>query len=72
MQRYRNLSGNSGVYAFEIGADYILVKFSGTDRIYRYSYLKAGVSHVEQMKRLAVAGHGLNSYIDRNVKLLYD
>lgn len=72
MERYRNSSGNSGVSAYEIGPDYILIKFSGNSRIYRYSYQKAGQHHVETMKRLAQRGSGLNSYVNRYVKNLYD
>jgi hypothetical protein len=72
MERYRNAGGDSGVYAYEIGADYIAVMFSGTSRTYTYSYRKAGSSHVEQMKVLALRGSGLNSYINKYVKHLYD
>jgi len=72
MERYRNSGGGSGVSAYEIGSDYILVKFSGTARTYRYSYRKAGQNHVENLKRLAQSGSGLNSYININVKNLYD
>lgn len=72
MERYRNSGGDSGVSSYEIGADYIRVKFSGSFRTYRYSYRKAGQQHVETMKRLARGGSGLNSYINRFVKNLYD
>lgn len=72
MERYRNSGGDSGVSAYEIGSDYITVKFSGTARIYRYSYRKAGLNHVETMKQLAQSGSGLNSYINKHVKNLYD
>lgn len=72
MERYRNSGGDSGVSAYEIGSDYILVKFSGTARKYRYSYRKAGQNHVENLKRLAESGSGLNSYINIHVKNLYD
>lgn len=72
MERYRNSGGDSGVSAYEIGPDYIKVKFSGTSRTYTYSYRRAGSSHVEQMKVLALRGNGLNSYINRYVKHLYD
>lgn len=72
MERYRNRAGDSGVSAYEIGNDYIKVKFSSSFRIYTYSYRKAGSSHVENMKRLAQSGSGLNSYINRYVKHLYD
>lgn len=72
MERYKNRGGDSGVSAYEIGADYITVKFSGTFRIYTYSYRKAGSVHVEKMKMLAQSGRGLNSYINKYVKNLYD
>ncbi|MFD2825877.1 hypothetical protein ACFSYG_05295 [Leeuwenhoekiella polynyae] len=72
MKRYRNLGGDSNVSEFEIGADHIVVKFSGTIRTYRYSYSRAGQNHVEAMKKLAQNGRGLNSYINRYVKFKYD
>jgi hypothetical protein len=72
MERYRNSGGDSGVSSYEIGSDYIIVKFTGTFRTYRYSYRKAGHNHVENMKRLAKSGSGLNSYINRYTKKLYD
>lgn len=72
MQRYLNLSGKSGVTHYEIGADYILVKFRGDEPPYRYSYARAGKKHVERMKALAVAGRGLGTYISQNVHELYD
>lgn len=72
MERYRNKGGDSGVYAFEIGENYIKVKFNGTTRTYTYSYRKAGARHVDNMKSLAILGSGLNSYINKYVKKLYD
>ena len=72
MQLYRNLSGQSGVHSYEIGADFIAVVFKGTFKEYRYSYAKASVHHVEQMKILAQRGKGLNTYITRHVRKLYD
>ena len=32
MQRYKNLSGESGVLAYEIGARSITIRFTGGDR----------------------------------------
>jgi len=72
MTRYANLGGNSNVYSYEIGDSYIRVKFNGTTRIYSYSYSKTGRHHVDRMKGLAGSGQGLNSYIMRNVKQLFD
>jgi len=73
MERYKNLSGTSGVTGYEIGADYIRVAFSETSKIYSYSYNgKAGKAHVDNMKRYAVSGSGLNAYINKYAKKLYD
>ena len=72
MERYRNATGTSGVYAYEINHYNIHVQFVGNNRIYTYSYGRAGSNHVENMKRLALQGSGLNTYINNNVKFLYD
>lgn len=71
MERYRNTSGNSGVYSYEIGNEYIIVQFS-SGQTYRYSYNKAGNYNVEKMKSLARIGSGLNSFINAHVKFKYD
>jgi len=70
MESYKNLNGNSGVFAYEIFSDSIAVIFKGGKR-YLWSNASAGSTNVEQMKRLAVAGAGLNSFIMRNVRLQY-
>lgn len=73
MERYKNSGGNSGVSAYEIGSDYILVLFKGNSKPYRYSYTGgAGSHHVENLKRLARSGSGLNAYIIKHVKDKYD
>lgn len=72
MERYRNSSGNSGVYGIETANDYIRVQFS-SGQTYRYSYNgKAGTNHVENMKSLARSGSGLNTYIRNKTYDLYD
>lgn len=71
MTIYQNHGGNSNVYAFQIGADYIDVQFNG-GRAYRYSYYSAGKEKVEYMKKLAVEGQGLNSYIMRHARNDYE
>lgn len=73
MERYRNSGGNSGIEVYEIGEDYVAVRFNGNSRVYSYSYSGgAGEHHVENMKELAINGSGLNSYIMRHVRNLYD
>lgn len=71
MERYRNVAGNTGVEAYEIGPDYILVKFDDGG-LYRYSYASAGREVVERMKGLAKAGQGLNTFIRTEVGKLYE
>jgi hypothetical protein len=70
MERYRNLGGDSGVSAYEIGADYIKVEFT-SGSLYLYNYGSAGIQHIERMKELAIAGEGLNSFINRYVRKAY-
>ncbi len=71
MTLYKNWGGNSNIYAFSIGTDYIDVQFNG-GKVYRYSYCSAGKAKVDQMKRLAMQGQGLNSYIMRNARDDYE
>ena len=72
METYQNVNGNSGIAGYEIGDTYIQVEFADTESVYRYSYKSAGRENVEEMKHLAVQGHGLNSFINRRVKYLYE
>lgn len=72
MTSYKNVSGKSGVDAYEIHEGHIDVRFSAEIyRTYRYDHAVTGRGHVEEMKRLATAGIGLNSYINGNVKYQY-
>jgi hypothetical protein len=71
VQPYLNRSGDSGVVAYDVGPDYIRVRFRGGGT-YQYSYASAGQHHVEQMKTLATAGRGLSTYISQHVRRLYD
>lgn len=67
MKRYRNLEGHSGVLAYDIRDTAIAVKFVGGD-VYDYTYARPGRAHVEEMKRLALAGRGLSTYISQHVR----
>jgi hypothetical protein len=70
MQHYRDIDGDSGISAYETGDDFIRVQFK-TGSVYLYTYASAGSHHIEQMKRLAASGDGLNAYINTHVKKLY-
>ena len=69
---YKNLDGNSQITSYEIGPNYIKLKFQGKFRVYFYTYKKAGVSHVERMKELAEEGRGLGSYVNKYMSDLYE
>lgn len=66
-QRYKNLGGNSNVSKYEISSDSIIVEFNDGSQ-YLYNYRNPGHIHVEHMKKLAMAGQGLNSYISTTVR----
>lgn len=70
MKRYKNLSGDSGVLAYETGEDYIKVKFRDGD-VYLYNYIVTGRDKVERMKDLAEEGRGLSTFISRYVRERY-
>ncbi|MDR3113176.1 MAG: hypothetical protein LBU09_02245 [Endomicrobium sp.] len=69
---YKNKSGSSGITDYWLGRDYITVKFASSPRRYKYSYKSAGKENVKTMQKLAKAGRGLNSYINRHAKSLYE
>jgi hypothetical protein len=70
VQRYRNVHGQSGITAYDMGPDYIRVTFThgGT---YAYDYATTGQFHVERMKVLAASGQGLATFISKVVKGTY-
>lgn len=70
MQRYSDIDRDSGVVQYESGNDYIKVKFSD-GAVYLYNYASAGSHHIENMKRLAAKGDGLNAYINKHVSNRY-
>ena len=71
MKKYLNLSGKSGVTEYEIGDDYVKVCFGG-GVVYKYSVKSAGQSEVDELKSLAIKGLGLNTFINKYVKYLYE
>jgi hypothetical protein len=58
LEKCANVCGESGVSLYEIGSDYIKVRFS-SGSTYQYNNSKAGESHIENMKKLAFDGFGL-------------
>ena len=70
MEKYKNLSGNSGVAAYKIARDSITVEFED-GRTYLYTNQSAGAANITQMKLLAKAGQGLSTFIVNNVREKY-
>lgn len=70
MPRYKNLNGNSRISAFETGDNFIKVQFTD-GAVYLYDTDSAGARNIEEMKRLAEKGSGLNSFIDVHVRKKY-
>jgi hypothetical protein len=70
MERYKNLSGDSGVVAYEIRDNGIIVEFVSGE-CYLYDERIPGTRTVEQMKALAQKGKGLSTYISRHVRKNY-
>jgi hypothetical protein len=68
---YRNRDGHSGVSAYQLLDDGIIVRFV-EDGTYRYGPERPGRYHVGQMKSLAMAGRGLATYINRYVRDKYE
>ena len=65
MERYRNLSGDSGVEAYEIGDDFVKVRFR-PGVVYWYTKASVGAKHLVLLKRLAQRGQGLSTYISQH------
>lgn len=64
MQFYENRSRKSPVIAYEFANDSITIKFNDGS-VYLYTYDSAGNANVEQMKKYALIGHGLNGFLTR-------
>lgn len=71
MLKYANLSGISGVTAYEFTAGGIKVTFQDGST-YLYTERSAGRHNITVMIECARAGRGLNSYINMNVRKLYE
>jgi hypothetical protein len=70
MDRYKNLSGESGVERYQLGEGSILVQFSNGS-LYEYTNASAGGDAIATMHRLAVVGRGLSSFISTSVREKY-
>jgi hypothetical protein len=70
MKPYGNLSGNSGIRAYQTGPDFIRIKFEDNS-IYLYTNESTGAENIARMKKLASNGQGLCTFISTYVKNSY-
>ena len=70
MTKYKNLSTNSGVSEYEIQDEGIIVRFK-TGSTYLYTYGSTKQNNIETMKKLAISGKGLSSFISKVIKKSY-
>lgn len=65
--QYKNLSGASKVARYEIMKDAVAIRFADSS-VYIYTNQSAAPENIAKMKELALAGKGLGTFIDANVK----
>ena len=75
MHKYHS-DHQSGVLAYSIGERDIKILFppdkDGQPFVYTYSYVNPGKKHVEEMKKLAVKGSDLATYINQHIRENYE
>jgi hypothetical protein len=71
MQRYADHSGRSGIIAFEVGEDYLDVRFISGE-VHHYTTRRPGARDLVHMKDLALRGEGLAAFINRHVGIRYE
>ena len=71
MPRYKNLSGHSGVVAYETATDSITLTFTDGGR-YLYTSVSVGRAALDRMIALAKAGRGLSTFVSQNVRENYE
>lgn len=64
MERYENLSGDSGVAAYAVGRGSIIVEFTNGSA-YLYTVVSAGSAPIVKLQRLAENGRGLSTFISQ-------
>ena len=70
MNTYKNLGGDSGIIGYDYSSDSITVFFN-TGAVYLYNVWSTGRANINHMINLAKEGHGLNSFISREVRKRY-
>lgn len=67
MLRYKNLGGKSKVLRYHIAKDAMTVRFADQS-VFIYNNQTCSPENISKMKQLAVAGKGLGTFIEANLK----
>ncbi len=70
MEKYQNIKGNSGIEAYELGEHSIKIQFKN-GAVYLYNNIRLSDGYIEKMKRLALEGEGLNSFVNSKARDKY-
>ena len=70
-QRYGNAGGKSKVVRYHIAKDALTIEFADCSK-YIYTNQSATPESIAQMKTMALAGKGLGTFIDANLKDRYE
>ncbi|WP_263384240.1 hypothetical protein [Granulicella arctica] len=71
MSPYQKHNPAAGVLSYEILENAIIIEFVDHKFRYLYNTSKPGLKHVNTMKRLALEGKGLSTYINQHVREHY-
>jgi hypothetical protein len=64
MEKYLNFTGESTITHYEIGDDYIILKYKKD--LSEYTVSRNSKKHIDEMKVLAKKGNGLSRYITKH------
>ncbi len=67
MKRYKNKSGNSGIAAYQLLDDGIIIQFNDQSQ-YLYNHASCEKKTIQAMKKLAAEGIGLTTYTNQHVR----
>jgi hypothetical protein len=67
MRAYGSRGGNRGVSHYEIGPNFIHLRFRHDPRVYVYTDKRPGLAKVLLMQHLAVEGEGLTAFVHQHV-----
>ena len=70
-RRYKNLGGKSTIVKYELEKDAVNLRFTDNSS-YRFTNQSAGKENIAEMKKLALAGKGLGTFVEKNVKERYE